>query len=60
MSDRPPLVVSIKDAAGSIGCSTFTIRRLIERGSLEKVQICPKRIGVTWESLVRLARGTAA
>jgi hypothetical protein len=55
------LVVSEKSAAVELGVSRDTIRRMVARGDLERVQISPRRIGITSRSILKLIdKGAAA
>lgn len=50
----PRLVVSKKTAAAAIDVSLDVIKDLVARGELDQVQVSPRRVGITWASLLRL------
>ena len=54
------LVVSKKGAAKALDCSVDTVDRLVARGDLERVQLSPRRVGVTWRSMLKLLERGAA
>jgi hypothetical protein len=54
-NQTPPFAVSRVTAAKLYGeCSLDTIDRLVASGVLEKVQISPRRVAITWRSLAKL------
>jgi excisionase family DNA binding protein len=52
---RLPLLLSVADAAGELGCSVRTIKHLIAEGQLQTARLGGRMVRVQRASLLRLA-----
>jgi hypothetical protein len=50
-----PLIISRRTAARMLDCSICHIDDLTDNGRLERVPLGVRKVGITWESLKRLA-----
>lgn len=56
--DKQPerLVVSRKTAAEVLDCSKDHVDDLVRRGDLVKIPLGPKKVGISWPSILKLAQ----